>query len=92
MSKCKEISKLISDSMEQKLPLKQQLGIWLHLIMCKKCREYRIQMMMVRQVIGKYVNADGTGYKKNRLSGKSRNHIKQLQKEDGKKRGSGQMK
>ena len=78
--------------MEKKIPFKQQLSIWLHLIICKQCREYRIQMMMVRQVIGKYVNADGTGYKKNRLSGKSRSRIKQFQKEDSKKRGSGQLK
>ena len=45
---------------------------------------------MMRQVIGKYVNSDGTDYRNNRVTQKKRNQIKQVQKEDARKHGNGQ--
>lgn len=41
MRTCKEISKLISESLDHKLSLWQRISLWTHLGMCKICRRFR---------------------------------------------------
>ncbi len=44
---CKDVSSLISRSMDQKLPFSTRLGIEFHLMMCKLCRRYEKQLLIL---------------------------------------------
>jgi hypothetical protein len=37
MLSCKDVSQLISESMDRSLPFYQRVLMWLHLLMCKYC-------------------------------------------------------
>tara|TARA_R110002073_G_scaffold27840_5_gene89109 strand:- start:1045 stop:1320 length:276 start_codon:yes stop_codon:yes gene_type:complete len=41
MLSCKEISKLISDSIESPLPLRKRMELWMHLRLCRLCSSFR---------------------------------------------------
>jgi hypothetical protein len=45
---CKDVSYLISRSMDKKLPLKTRFGIKIHLMMCKLCRRYEKQLLTLQ--------------------------------------------
>jgi predicted anti-sigma-YlaC factor YlaD len=49
MMKCEEVSKLVSQSLDRKLPLHQRIGIRLHLMMCKLCTQNYRQLLDLRQ-------------------------------------------
>ena len=49
--RCKDITYLISQSMDVKLPLKIRLGIKFHLMMCDLCLRYKKQLELIRKVI-----------------------------------------
>ncbi|MFC1858484.1 zf-HC2 domain-containing protein [Thermodesulfobacteriota bacterium] len=53
MLSCEEISRLVSDSMDRKLPLAQRFAVWIHLIMCKFCSRYRKQLADIREIARK---------------------------------------
>lgn len=55
---CQKISRMVSDSMDRKLPLYQRLGIRMHLLMCKYCYRYRKQLFFLRKVIQKTTDWD----------------------------------
>ena len=48
MLTCKEVSMLVSESMEHPLPLRQRMGVRFHLMMCSMCRTYRRQTLQLR--------------------------------------------
>ncbi len=50
MLTCREVSRLISDSMERKLPLKTRFRMRLHLVMCKNCRTYEMQLHLMQDI------------------------------------------
>ena len=54
MFKCKDISLLISRSMDQKLPLRIRIGIKFHLMMCNLCLSYKKQLELVHKAILKF--------------------------------------
>lgn len=54
MLSCKEVSRLMSDSLEKQLPLSKRMGIRMHLMMCSACRTARKQMRFVRQLLTGY--------------------------------------
>ncbi|QDV66509.1 hypothetical protein Poly24_01950 [Rosistilla carotiformis] len=41
MFSCKEITKLVSDSLETKLTLRQRVELWMHLRICRLCAAFR---------------------------------------------------
>jgi hypothetical protein len=53
MFKCKDISHLISRSMDQKLPLRIRIGIKFHLMMCNLCLRYKKQLELISKSISK---------------------------------------
>ncbi len=53
MFKCKDISHLISRSMDQKLPLRIRIGIKFHLMMCHLCLRYKKQLELIHKAISK---------------------------------------
>ncbi|MCP3898481.1 MAG: zf-HC2 domain-containing protein [Desulfobacteraceae bacterium] len=48
---CKDVSSLISRSLDKKLPLSTRLGIKFHLMMCKLCRRYEKQLLIIHAAL-----------------------------------------
>ena len=49
MLRCREISKLVSESMERNLPLRQRMHVGMHLMMCRLCSGFARQMQLLRR-------------------------------------------
>ena len=49
MFECKQITELISESMDRKLSLWQRMGIRFHLMMCILCTRYEQQLKKLRE-------------------------------------------
>jgi hypothetical protein len=48
---CKETSRLISDSLDRELPLRQRIQIKLHLLICIWCERYQRQLAFLRDAM-----------------------------------------
>jgi hypothetical protein len=51
MFNCKEVTRLVSESLDRKLPIHQRTGIRVHLFMCKFCSRYQQQLMFLRKIL-----------------------------------------
>jgi hypothetical protein len=51
MFNCKEVTRLVSESLDRKLPLLQRIGVRIHLLMCKLCPEAKKQMLFIREAM-----------------------------------------
>ncbi len=49
MLRCREISKLVSESMEHQLRLRQRLQVHMHLLMCRLCAGFARQLWFFRR-------------------------------------------
>ena len=49
MLSCKDVTKLLSESMDRPLPLGKRIGVRLHLIICKWCARYERQLLLIRE-------------------------------------------
>lgn len=54
MLSCRQASHLVSQSREQRLPLRQRLSLRLHLMLCGACRQFALQLKMLRRVARQY--------------------------------------
>lgn len=54
MLSCKEVTSIVSQSLDRKLPLRQFMAVRIHLMMCKFCSRYRKQLLFLRGVAGQY--------------------------------------
>ncbi len=54
MLTCKEVSKLVSDSLEHDLPFRQRFGVRMHLMLCSLCRTYKRQTVFLRELFAGY--------------------------------------
>ncbi len=54
MLTCKEVTHLISESLDRELPLHKRLGVRVHLSLCKFCRQYRRQILFLRRASRDY--------------------------------------
>jgi len=48
MLSCKDVTKLLSESMDRSLPLGKRIGVRLHLLLCKFCARYERQLLLIR--------------------------------------------
>jgi len=51
MLSCKDVTRLISESMDHSLPLGKRIGVRLHLLMCKFCARYERQLLLIRETV-----------------------------------------
>ena len=51
MYSCKEVTQMVSESLDHKLPLIQRIGIRVHLLMCRFCSRYRKQLLILREAM-----------------------------------------
>lgn len=56
--KCKDITELISRSMDEELPLKTRIGVRLHLIVCYLCARYKKQVNLIHKAVSKLDDSD----------------------------------
>ncbi len=52
--RCKDITALISQSMDAELPFKIRLGIRFHLMMCRLCLRYKKQLELVAAALAEF--------------------------------------
>jgi hypothetical protein len=50
MLTCKEVSKLVSESLEQGVPWRKRIGMQIHLMMCEYCSRFKRQMLFLRRL------------------------------------------
>ncbi len=50
---CQEVSHLVSRSMDQDVSFTQKMGIRFHLMMCKYCANFALQLKKMRELIHK---------------------------------------
>jgi hypothetical protein len=55
MRSCKEISELISESLDRRLPLGQRIAVRMHLLMCKLCFEFSRQLRFMKKSAQRYI-------------------------------------
>ena len=51
MLRCRDISKLVSESMERDLPLRTRMQVWMHLAMCRMCSGFSRQIRLLRRAV-----------------------------------------
>jgi len=49
MLSCKEATRLVSDSLDRKLPFRLLLPLRIHLLLCKFCNRYRKHLLFIRE-------------------------------------------
>jgi len=54
MLSCRQISILVSESLDRELPLRKRVAVWLHLMMCRFCARYRKQLLFLRDAADAY--------------------------------------
>ena len=48
MFQCKEVTRMISESMDKTLPLHHRIMIRMHLAMCRYCSRFKRQLLIIR--------------------------------------------
>ena len=51
MLSCKEVTGLVSDSLDRALPVRQRMAVRMHLLLCKACARYERQLLFIREVV-----------------------------------------
>lgn len=54
MRTCKEISQLLSQAQERPLGRAERWSVWLHLLLCAGCSNFRAQLELVRAAVRRY--------------------------------------
>lgn len=72
MSRCKDITKLISDSMERKLSWWQRIDLRMHLILCGFCRRFQANVLVLRKLVTSEKLYDGPEKAKLSVEAKAR--------------------
>ena len=49
MLSCKDVTRLISLSMDRSLPLGKRIGVRIHLLICRFCARYKRQLLLIRE-------------------------------------------
>jgi hypothetical protein len=75
--RCKDVSNLISRSMDEKLPLKFRIGIKFHLMMCHLCLNYKNQLNLIRKALLKLESDEESDIAVTRLPDEARQKIKE---------------
>ena len=83
MPSCKDISELISQSMDTRLPLRKRLAIRLHVALCSLCRRYEKQLQLMRRGLHHYANPDENAVAES-LSAEARERLQQALETGGK--------
>ena len=59
MLSCKDVTRLISESMDHSLPLGKRIGVRVHLLICRFCERYKRQLLLIRETVRRLVATPG---------------------------------
>ena len=51
MLTCKDVTRLLSESMDHSLPIGRRVGVRFHLLLCKFCARYERQLLLIRETV-----------------------------------------
>jgi hypothetical protein len=54
MKSCREVSRLVSESMDRELSFWERMSLWFHLGMCKLCAEFSTNLQRLRDMARRY--------------------------------------
>ena len=74
---CKDVSERVSKSMDQPIPLHERMMIAFHLMMCKYCRRFKKQLLILRYAVRSVEIHRGGTEESISLPGNTRERIKQ---------------
>jgi hypothetical protein len=60
MLSCKDVTQLISGSMDRSLPLGKRIGVRIHLVMCRFCARYKRQLLLIRETVRRLASMEET--------------------------------
>ena len=60
MLSCKDVTRLISESMDHSLPLGKRIGVRFHLLICKFCARYERQLLLIRETVRRLAAPEDT--------------------------------
>jgi len=72
---CKTATRLQSEALDHKLPLRQRFGLSVHFLLCKWCRRYGKQIAFLRNAVHEHAD-EMAGPVSRRLSDEARERIK----------------
>lgn len=75
MATCKEVSRLISEGLDQPLPFRTRLAVRLHLALCRLCSRYQRQLRFLQAALRESPARCGE-HSQHALSGEARQRIK----------------
>jgi len=79
MFRCRDVSRMVSESMDRELPWQKRMGIRLHLMMCRLCTRHKKQLEMIRVLMGRYSRAlEESGSLSLSLPSEEKGRIKEL--------------
>ncbi len=55
MLSCRDVTQLLSQSMDTSLPIGKRIGVRFHLLMCKFCARYERQLLLIRETVRRFV-------------------------------------
>jgi hypothetical protein len=61
MPSCRTVSRLVSDALDRRLPWRTRLLLRLHFFICTSCARFRKQLLFLREVIDRYLDAERRG-------------------------------
>jgi hypothetical protein len=56
MHSCRDISTLISQGLDKKLSSRERFSVWLHVMMCTRCRNFQKQTLFIRKAARHYTD------------------------------------
>ena len=56
MSKCRQISSLVSKGLDKKLSLSERFAVRMHLMICLGCRNFKKQTLFIRKASSNYID------------------------------------
>ena len=56
MLSCKEVSRLVSESLDRKLPFWKRVSVWIHLRLCRLCQGFRKDLLKIRDSARQHPN------------------------------------
>lgn len=77
MLNCKEASEKMSQSLDRRLSISEQIGVRFHLLICKGCAQFHNHMMLLRKTLVQFSQADSFETTGPALSSDARMRIKQ---------------
>jgi len=80
MPNCREVSQMVSESMDARPPVTRCMAMWVHLIMCRYCYRFRRQILFLRKMscIDAEDAVDAMGGEDAVLSSEARERLKKI--------------